>query len=85
MIYKYGKNDIGIDIFFDLLFTFLMRNVSGHAMLQDLTVMQIFSAILSQLFHFFGCIAEFQVPFNTQIYGVCVSMFSCFFQQCMTE
>ena len=64
MIYKYGKNDIGIDIFFDLLFTFLMRNVSGRAMLQDLTVMQIFSAIFSQLFHFFGCIAEFQVLFK---------------------
>ena len=39
MIYKYnGKNDIGIDIFFDLLFTFLMRNDSGRAMLQDLTI-----------------------------------------------
>ena len=42
-----------------------MLLVSGRAMLEDLTVMQILIiclAIFSQLFHFFGCIAEFQVP-----------------------
>ena len=34
----FGKNAIGIDIIFDLPFTFLMRNVSGRAMLPDSTV-----------------------------------------------
>ena len=81
-----AKNDIGTDIFFDLLFTFLMHNVSGHAMLQDLTVMQIFLAIFSQIFHFFlAVLLNFKYRLNKQICGVCVSMFSCFFQQCMNE
>ena len=37
----FGKNDSGIDMIFDLPFTFLMRNVSGRAMLPDPTELYI--------------------------------------------